>query len=128
MQDKFVWVDVRWQDAFWLSAFRMRLCGWLPSGHATTAIASGIFVRTFTNESDLVELTFRARRLTDIDKRKGDSSHNCLMLANVLVEKGFDSNWLQQPIQGRATFLRANQVFPKTFRSQILREIASLGR
>lgn len=126
MQDMFVWVDARWQDPMWLSPFRMRLCGWIPSQQAEKAITDGLFDKICNRETEIVELTPQARRLTDIDNEKGESSNNCAMLSNVLISKGFDQDWLQKPSADTVALLRSDQLFPATFRDHIMRHIAIL--
>jgi hypothetical protein len=128
MQDDYVWVDRRWQETNWLDAFRMRLCGWLPSDLATKAIANGLILQVESVENDKVALTQKARLLTDIASGVGDSPHNCVMLANVLIAKGFESSWLIKAEHARGMFLKKEQTFPKCFRDDILTEISSTER
>lgn len=128
MLTNYVWVDNRWQETHWLEAFRMRLCGWLPAAVTADAISNGLFLRVHASDEATVVLTEKARRLTDFSIEIGENPHNCLMLANVLATKGFESSWLNIEKHEHCSVLQESQVFPKTFRDNILFEIASLGR
>lgn len=94
MQTKFALVDRRWQDARWLEVFRMRLCGWLPADLTSNAVSNGLFLEVRSSDSSTVVLTEASHRLTDIAAHVNGRSHNCVMLANVLITRGFDPNWL----------------------------------
>lgn len=127
MLTEFVWVDHRWQEAHWLEAFRMRLCGWLPAGIAADAISNGLFLGVHASDEARVVLTEKSRRLTDLAAGRGENSENCLLLANVLVTKGFERSWLDVDKSADGSFLQESQTFPKTFRDRILFEISSTG-
>ncbi|GAA6190995.1 hypothetical protein [Phaeobacter sp. NW0010-22] len=123
---EYVLVDHRWQEAHWLEAFRIRLCGWLPADIAADAISNGLFLRVHDSYEPNVVLTGKACRLTDVAAEVGESSQNCLMLANVLITKGFNKGWLTPEKHADVARLQTRQIFPKTFRDKIRSEIASI--
>lgn len=126
MLTDYVWVDYRWQEPHWLEAFRMRLCGWLPADITADAISNGLFLKVHASDEARVVLTERARRLTDLAVEAGENSPNCVMLANVLITRGFDRNWLNAEKHADGSLLQENQIFPKAFRDNILFEVASM--
>jgi len=126
MQDDYVWVDRRWQEANWLDVFRMRLFGWLPSDLAAKAIENGLIHQVSSVEHKKGTLTHKAHKLTDLSAGIGESQSNCLLLANVLIVKGFNSSWLSNSGNACAMFLKEEQVFSERFRDNILVEMASL--
>jgi len=128
MQTEFVWVDSRWQEAHWLEVFRMRLCGWLPADLTINAISNGLFLDARSSGSFTVVLTEESHRLTDIGALVDGSSHNCVMLANVLITKGLKPNWLIPKKHIPVSYLIEHQVFPKRFRDGILKEISTLDQ
>lgn len=126
MQTEYAWFDGRWQDARWLEVFRMRLCGWLPADLTTDAISRGLFLQDGTSGKFAVVLTEDSHRLTDIGTVVDGSSHNCVLLAAALVTKGFDPSWLVPEKNAPVYFLVEQQLFPKRFKDEILREISTL--
>ena len=127
MQDNYVWIDLRWREVGWLEAFRMRLCGWLPVHLATKAISNGLFVKTVSSDNVTVTLTKKGHRLTDIATNVGESSDNCIMLANVLITRGFERSWLVMEEHDLGYSIQKNQIFPNSFKDTILSELAALA-
>ncbi|MFG6518869.1 hypothetical protein ACGYK4_13320 [Sulfitobacter sp. 1A13368] len=128
MQDDYIWVDRRWQEANWLDVFRMRLFGWLPSDLAAKAIENGLILPVSPGEHGKGTLTHKAHKLTDLTAGIGESQPNCLLLANVLIVKGFESSWLSDSGHACGMFLKEELVFSESFRDNILLELASLDR
>ena len=58
----------------------------------------------------------------------GDSPENYVMLANVLIAKGFAGNWLSDASKAGCLFLKEEHVFPKDFSNSIFREMHTLKR
>ncbi len=126
MPKDYAWIDHRWQNTHWLAAFRMRFCGWLPADIAAEAISRGLFLRMRESEEATVVLTEKACDLTDLSVQASGSTSNCIMLANVLVTKGFQKSWLTPGKHTDCTFLQTTQIFPKSFKDKILFEIESV--
>ena len=126
MTEDYTWVDCRWQKEGWLPVFRVRLCGWLPRELAMEAIESKLFHQEIRSGQDELMLTSKAISLTGMENKLGSSHGNCIMLANVLVAKGFERSWLAKPRPGRDFLLKDDQIFPQSFREDIIEIISTL--
>ena len=126
MAGEYTWVDYRWQNEGWLPVFRVRLCGWLPCELAMEAIEKDLFRQEIRSGYDELALTSKAISLTAMEDAVGSSHGNCVMLANVLVAKGFERNWLVKPGRGGDFRLKDEQIFPPPFRKDIINIVLSL--
>ena len=126
MTEDYTWVDCRWQKEGWLPVFRVRLCGWLPRKLAMEAIENELLHQEIRSGQDELMLTSKAISLTGMENELASSHGNCIMLANVLVAKGFERSWLAKPRPGRDFRLKDDQIFPQSFREDIIKIISTL--
>jgi hypothetical protein len=90
------------------------------------AIENELLHQEIRSGQDELMLTSKAISLTGIDNELGSSHGNCIMLANVLVAKGFERSWLAKPRPGRDFRLKDDQIFPQSFREDIIKIISTL--
>jgi 3-hydroxyacyl-CoA dehydrogenase len=94
--DEYIYLDVRWLEAGWIEAMRLRLEGRVPKEVIDQGLKKGVFELDHAKGEDFVYLTQRGIELTDPGPHSV-TEENCSQLAqNFRLQMKRDC-WLKAP-------------------------------
>ncbi|WP_371168791.1 hypothetical protein [Aliiroseovarius sp. 2305UL8-7] len=121
-ETEFTWVDSRWQENGWHEAFQLRLYGWASKKCSELGLKNDVFRWTIVDGIELLTLSDRGRRLTEIDPAKF-SDGTAQMLAYALVSLAPESELPLAPVLDGPFRLLEDDIFSVEYSSVILSKL-----
>jgi len=126
-KDDYVAIDVRWQNAGWTEAFRLRLTEWLPQEEITIGIENGVLEPVANQDFQTITITEKELLLTE-PTTSSFSEENCAMLAVILQMRNYSDTWLGNKPKQSASLSNCELAFNDDFKTKMCQALKSRSR
>ena len=123
----YVAIDVRWQNAGWTEAFRLRLTEWLPQEEITIGIENGVLEPVANQDFQTITITEKGLLRTE-PTTSSFSEENCIMLAVILYMRNYSDTWLRNKPKQSASLSNCEHAFNDDFKTKMCQALKSRSR